>query len=398
MLRRFSVSVGSRLISAVAQAVFLFVLARALGPTNMGLFSIALGTCAFILGLLDWGMTTRALRLAHDPDAPAYLGLTFIVRVSASIVVPMGAAVAAAATQPDISTGWVLLAGALFALGESSGELANALWQGRLSAGRAAGWTIGRRLTALAPLVFGIAPITALLGASLSGLIGSITLAVAIKRHRSTPMRTREFLRRNAPLAVTALGPQISQLDGSVVGLTAGAASAGLYSVAARLNAPLNIIIGTLVQVFVPVLVRQESHQARLRLFVRTRWIVLALASVVAAGAIFAPQLTVLFFGPAYAEASPIVAGVFIGSALSGVSQFHLAWFYGTEMPRRVPQLMIGWSVISLLLVAGVGVVFGTAELGAAYVASQAILSLGLWIIWRANRSGSENPTGTNGT
>lgn len=382
MLRRFGISVGSRLFSAVTQAVFLFLLARILAPAGMGLFGATLGIGAFMLAIVDWGMTTRALRLEEDAESRSLLGVVAVTRAASSVVLPLLAAIFATSLSLDTPSVWIVIGASLFALGESSGEVANGLWQGRLQPGRVAIWTTARRLLTLAPLAIAPTLTTALIGAGINGLLGTAALITALWARTGRPMAWRPFVRGNATFAITALGPQISQLDSSAVGSTSGAVAAGYYTVAARLNAPLNIIISTVVQVFVPVLARQHNATERLRLFTRTRWGVIALALLVASGATVATPLTILLFGAEYEPAAPIVAGVFVGSALSGISQFHLAWFYGTSVPKIVPAVMIVWAVCSLLIISTLGVIGGATGLGIAYALSQALLTVTLWVVW----------------
>lgn len=383
MLGRYAVSIGSRVVGAIGQAVFLIALARAFTPAEVGVFGATFASCLFIMSIVDFGMVTRALRLSEEPAADGYRGFIAITRSVLTVLLPI-LIVGLTIYLPDQqSTMLLILGAAVFAIGESNGELANSLWQGMFKPGYVALAVSVRRVFAIVPLAFGVTETNAVIGMLANGVIGSLALAWALWGRIGRPRAASAVLRENTPFALATAGPLVAQLDSVVVAATAGASTAGVYSLATRLNAPLNLLIATLVQVFVPELVRQPSDTDRLVVFRRVRRLVLVLAAGIASLAFAAPWITEVLFGPAYAAGQIMVAGAIVGSALSGVSQLHLAWFYGTVTPLPVATMMLVWGVLNLVLVGLLGASAGIAGLALAYVLSQGMLSLAIYLFWR---------------
>lgn len=377
---RFSISLASRIVSALGQTLLLVALARGLGVQAMGAWGTAFATSLAVLNLLDFGMTTRVLRLGNDPDGPNYLGLLALTRTILAVALPLAAFGVALAIEPIYA---MLAAGAAaFAIGESNADAAVAIWQGRLQSGHVAAATLVRRTATLVPLIGGINTTTLFLVMLANAAIGSGALVLSLRRSVGAPMGYLKAANRNLPFALALAGPQIGQLDSLVVNSTLGISTAGFYSLAVRLNSPLSIAVATLVQVLVPELTRSPSDRTRLDVFKRIRRLVTVIAIAIAALAPLAPWATTLVFGAEYEAAGPIVAAVVVGAGFSAVSQVHLAWFYGTRTPLALSFAILGCALTGLGVIAVSGALGGIFGLALAYLAAQVLVSAVIIAHW----------------
>ncbi|MFB9647065.1 lipopolysaccharide biosynthesis protein [Microbacterium terregens] len=382
MIRRYAISFGSRFGGAIFQAILFIAITRVLRPVDMGVFTTANAATLFVFGIIDFGMGTRFLRLKADPDARGYLGFSLLSRGAAVALLALLLASAWAIFGVGYNS-QLVLAACLLAVGESFGESAVVVWQGRLQSGRAAMALLARRGASLIPIF--VLPTAD--GVLIAGAVAAVSgvafylIAVAARAGRALPIKVA--LVRNAPFALASAGPQISQLDSVVISLTSSVTLTGFYAPAARLTNPINVAITSMMQVFVPELARTPDRNSRLNVFRRARRLVLVIALSVSSLALLSPQITLILFGPEYTQSTPMIAAVFVGAGLSGIAQIHLAWFYGTTTPLRVPLIMIFCSVAGLAAMAILGPIFGIVGLAVSFVLMHGAVAASLVLAWR---------------
>lgn len=398
MLTRYLLSAGSRFAGALLQALFFILLTRLMQPSDLGVFSASVAALAVIYGITDYGMATRFLRLGSDVNAVGYRYWSIVARAVAIVIVVI-AVVAISLYVRDKVTVILIISAVLLATGESFGELSIAGWQGIQRSGIAASALLLRRGLAVVPIILAISPLGWIeavdgifVGCMISAVCGLCTyVAIVLPLRRVPRLDLRTVLRSNMSFALASAGPQVAQLDSVAIASVAGSAMAGLYAPAARIMNPINIGILSFVQVIVPELARIDDITLRLRVFKRARRWVLLFATLVAAGAPIAPWLTVGMFGSAYVESAPVVAAVIVGAALSGVAQFHLAWFYGTSLPASVPVIMIFGSATGVAMMALLGLAAGTAGIAVAFAGMHLIVTGGIVAMWHREVRGGRS-------
>lgn len=375
-------SVAARVLSAVGQALLLVLTARLFSLEEMGVWGIVLAASLVVASVADFGNTTRMLRIATEPQGRSYLGLLLAVRALLGVALPICAAAILLVLTGSESLALVAGAAAVFAWGESCGEAATCVWQGHSQAVHILAFSVLRRTVIFFPFVFGFSDATLLSAMLLSGVMGAVGLAVAAWGRTSAPLGFWSAARKNLAFALTQAGSQIGQLDTLVVTAVTGVKTAGLYSLASRLNSPISIMVSSLVQVVVPEIAGQSDEVTRYRVFVRVRRLGWAAALLVAGSSLLAPWATTLIFGDRFAAAAPFVVAIVIGSAFSLVSQLHLSWFFGTATPHWLSSAIVAVAVFGLGSIGLAGLLWDVNGIAAAYIVTQATLTavvLGYW-------------------
>lgn len=386
MLRNFGLTIASRVVGAIGQALFLILMARFLGPAGSGVVVAVLAALMFLMTTVDWGMSTRALRLSGDRHSRSYLGFSLAVRLTITILVVL---IAISLLSSAFSSAGLLIAAVLYATGESNGEMSINILQGRGRSATAASVLIVRRASLFAPLMLSFDASGLLGGMALNGLVGLTALAFAMWRHVSRPMRIKKVLRENSPFALAVGSAYIQQLDTAAVVSFLGSAAAGPYGLATRLNSPLNMLLGALIQVYIPHIALEADPVKRLTTFRRVRRYVAIIAVGIAALALLAPVITPFLFGIQFAESWPMVAAAFLGAGISGVAQVHLAWFFGTRTPIGLSVTLIVIASGSLVSVCVLGAVWGVWGMALSYVLAQIAVAVAIGLRWRSSSQGS---------
>lgn len=363
MLRRFSVSVGGRVISAALQMVVFAIFARVLGVEVFGYFAAVISITLVAMSFLELGMGARVLRSASDPAARASLATFAIVRFFLILFLPFVAVLYASMQLIPV---WVAVVASLYAAGEASGDLAVGILQGEKRSVLAMALLVLRRLGALLPMLLSATAEGVAVGAALAGALGALAFAVLALLRWARPRSIFSLVRENVGIMLSGGAANMSQLDVAIVNGTLGSAGAGLYASATRLFNPISLLIGTLIQVLIPELASAGSVTNRLRVFRRARRIVALFAVGLALCSVLAPQVVVWIYGEAFSGAAPVAAAVFIGAGISALSQIHLAWYYADRVPPMLPAAMwvavgtgLGAIAILSIFVGLIGSAFG---------------------------------------
>ncbi|KXZ60585.1 Polysaccharide biosynthesis protein [Microbacterium laevaniformans] len=349
MILRLVISMGGRVLAAVVQVAVFALLARSLGVDLFGSFTLITSYTLLALAVLDFGMATRVLRGIHTRADRSEL-TTFAVARAFTLLILMGTmALAAGYWRIDAILAVVTV---LYVVGESTGDVAVAIQQGRKRSGLAMTILLSRRVSAFLPVAIAPGQLGAEISAAVAGLCGIAWFFFTTVKIFSKPAALHVLIRKNLGIIASGGATSFAQLDAPIIGFNLGAAGAGLYGAALRLLNPLNLAVTTMLQVVIPELASANQDEDRIRVFRRVRNTVLVFATALAGLSWAAPNLIVFLYGEEFAGAAPVAVAVFICAALAAVSQVHMTWFYSTRVPLSVPIAM--WTAVSI----GLGAIF----------------------------------------
>lgn len=279
------------------------VLARLLGPAELGTVVIALFVQTAVTSLASLGLGTSLVRLPDEPDdddARAVLATQHLVAIPLAVACWLAApAVAAVALRPPgdaVVLRAVAIAVALLPLQ----TVPLARLERRLDFARVAHVEVGQALA-----YNGVAVALVWAGAGLRGVASALVaraLAGALLATRAAPWRigwrldatrVRPLLRFGVPLQAVAWMSVVKDgLSPMLVGLTAGAAAVGLIEWAQALATYATVALMVLQRVYVPAFARVQHDQAALGRLVGH--------AVLAANAVAAPiaVVTLVLFAP----------------------------------------------------------------------------------------------------
>jgi len=398
MIGRFSVSILGRILAALMQAAVIALLARGLEVEQFGIYGVVVSICLVVMAVFEFGLGNRVLRLANDPARRGVVGTAVILRASLSVSLPLLAWLLAA----TLSTPIVLaIAAVVSTIGETSGNLGVGILQGEKRTTWAMSMLLARRVAALIPFAFGLGASQALASLFAGGLVGILVFfAIAIPR-ASRPRSLWRLIRENGAIILVGGAGNLSQIDVFLVGAVRGAVEAGFYAAAVRLFNPINIGIGTLMQVLIPELAAEESVDRRHRLFRRSR-VLVGIASVcIVVFAAASPLIVDLLYGPAFAPSAPIVAAVIVSAGLSSFAQLHLAWFYASSVPKIVPVGMWVATLCGLTLITVLGSMYSVWGLAVGFLSMYLISTCWIVAAWHVHgrpRPDSSDPRPTEST
>lgn len=384
MRRRFTASLTGRVASALLQTATLGLLARALGVNNFAQVAIVISIVQLCFTALDLGMSTRFLQLSTLRDGKRMLGNAVQLRI-VSLLVASVAIIIFAHAGPGRSTP-LLGAALLYASGELLGDSSVSLYQGEFRVSKAIVVLISRRLSALTPfllLVVGAnGHLAGICSMSAAGIAGHLFFWIPVLIRARRPLSLLSLVKRNGSLAVSVAAFGLQQSDSLVVSVSTGGSLTGFYAAASRLSNPINLAVSTLIQVFIPELTSLPPDE-RLAQFRRTRRLVGAVAALVALCGFFSQPIIQLLYGSAYSPATVVLAGIFVASGLSALSQIHLAWLYVAGVPARTAMGLMITVVFGLLLLGAMSWLLGGAGAALAIVVTQCATLIQLWLRYR---------------
>jgi PST family polysaccharide transporter len=184
---------------------------------------------------------------------------------------------------------------------------------------------------------------------------------------------TRSLLNFGANLTASSFLWSLARgSDSLLIGRVYGPSSIGLYSRAAALIfRPVEQLIGPIESVFVPMLSRLQTQPARYRRILLESYEVIAIASFLLAGLLFAlaNPLTLVVLGPNWEKAAGIVAGFTLVAAYSPISSVS-TWLL-TSQGRGRDFLRLSLVTSSVVLVSFVaGLPYGPTGVAISYSAA----------------------------
>jgi PST family polysaccharide transporter len=348
------------------------LLARMLGPTEIGILGILLFVFGFLGTCGGAGLQASLIRLPDEPTADEYRAVFTLQEVIMAAIAILAFAAApqlAAAYGRPVGEAWLFRLVAITLFVSSFQAIPFAMLERRLDFGKVAVVEVSQALAynvvvvglvwvGFGTLSFGIA----LLARAATGAV----LATRASPWSARPLwdwpRASGFLRVGAPLQGTAL---VSQLKDSItpifIGLAAGAASVGYVQWAQTLAAGPLWASMVLSRVYLPTFARVQRDPATLARFVggavRATHALVAPCAVLILALI--EPITVLVFGPQWLPAIPIFLILWIGNLIVPTTTAVLAFFSALGDTRTSLRFAFIWLVTTWVLGVPLVLAFG---------------------------------------
>jgi len=348
------------------------VLARLLGPTEIGVLGIALFLFAFLGTCGGAGLQASLIRLPDEPT-PEDFRAVFTLQEAIMGVIAL-AAIGAAPWIADLydrppAEAWLFRMVGLTLFVTSFQAIPAAMLERRLDFGKVALVEVSQALAYNVIVValvwfgwgtasFGVALLArALTGATLASLVSPWSARLGWDWPRA-----RSFLRIGAPLQGTAL---VSQLKDSItpifIGIAAGAVTVGYVQWAQTLaSGPLWAWM-VLSRVYLPTFARVQRHPPTLARFVEGA--VRATHALVAPSAVLILALiepiTVLVFGAKWLDAVPIFQILWVGNLIVPTTTAVLAFLAALGDTRTSLRFALIWSIATWVLGVPLVLAFG---------------------------------------
>ncbi len=369
-----------RLSAAALQAALFALIARTFGISEFGTFIVALTATMGFFSIADLGTNTIILSSGSGEEGLRRIASIFAYKAALLLAVSSVAAFACLSKVWDQA--WLVSLGMLFAAGEAANDLAISTFMARRRVSTSSGLLVVRRLLALLPFITGMSTHSATAAVLLCYVSGLGVALLAARGNMSRGCSVRAVVQSERRLVSVNTARNSNMFDTTVVAIAAGAATAGLYGAASRLNNPLSLAATSVAQVATPefgIRDRAEGHRLfRLLLigFAGYAGVLLCLAPL-------SPLIIVLLYGDSFRGAAPILAGVFVACAVSGFAQLYSSWYYARGVPRRVA--LSAWPIagIGLTAMAVLAHFLGPTGCGVALVFWRVLVLLSLILSWR---------------
>jgi O-antigen/teichoic acid export membrane protein len=392
---------------------------RSLGPSSFGVFSVALGAATAIAPMMDFGLNPSLLRHAARADAAgdagafarlmrayAQLNVVFFLAVGAVFLAVSGPLAREVMHFEHLALLRWACAGALslnlLVLGRS---LLEARQRFRDVAVVTSGTALAR-LGVIAALraTSGLTPAVVLLvylALPAAGLLYALTRLKDIPFARTVEggvaRERRELLVFGGWAGVLALLSALSNyLDLALINRWCDAAAVGCYAAAYRLafviitaSLPIGSVLRARASAF-KTLERLEAFLDKLKLL--TVVAAIGVAAVWAA----APLAVRLFFGPAYAEAVPLLRVLAVGTGFMFAEGPYLTAFYALGRSRPLAAIGLAQLLFFLPALAVLVPLYGVIGAAWAFALLRALTFALALVLVRSNiaASRSENPSG----
>ena len=390
------VAVASTIAQAVGEAVSLvqtIVIARLLGPTEVGIFAAGTVVTAFLAEFTESGLRSALVNRAHDVDEAAET--VFWGTLVTGAAMSLGALAAApiiGVVFGNSTAGAVAAASAGGLLLYSAANVPEAFLQRefsvrrRLIVGPAVAASFAAVSITLAVLGFGVWSLVAGTYASYLTLLAAVWLLCGWRPGLARPsLRTwRELATYGFPLVVGNLASRLRQLvEAVVVGRVLGTAALGYYRYGLRIaRVPVNAMIEIVAYALFPAFSRIAADPERLRAaYLRALGLVTFCAAPVS-GLLLAvgEPTTVIVLGEPWRGAGIAVvamSGLAVGKAFASVSEETIKGAGRTRLINRLTaaEFVLGLGLLILIVpfgLVGVGLaISGTALL----IGTQAVVA-----------------------
>jgi len=344
-LRRAGQIGGSQVIRRAARFVFLFAVARALGPASFGIYALLLAVVETLSLLSGEGLIDFLAReSSRAPESARGLArqVTALRSVYGALLVPVGLALVYALGYRGEVLGAALV---LFLTLLARAPLSAA--QGFLRAANRVAPLVsieavqgGLLLAALVPLRLGA---LSLLGVAWAELVATAAAAAAglfaLRRLRGGAavgkLSWTELARRTAAFHLYPLITNLyDRVDIVLLSVLAGSAAAGLYALPYRALAVLQIVPFALMTALLPAIAARPGGDGKLCAQVSATLFTLALFPVIAVMLLAGPLVSAVL-GPAYRESAPVFK-VLVWAAVPMFVNFGLNTFLLARGRERV--------------------------------------------------------------
>jgi O-antigen/teichoic acid export membrane protein len=390
------VAAASTIAQAVGEALSLLqtiVVARLLGPTEVGVFAAGTVITAFLAEFTEGGLRAALVNRGHEVDEAAetvFWGT--LVTGTAMSLGALAAAPVIGVVFNNSTAGMVAAVSAGGLLLYSMANVPEALLQRefsvrrRLIVGPAVAASFAAVSITLAALGFGVWSLVAGTYASYLTLLGAVWLLCDWRPRRVRPsLRTwRELAGYGFPLVVGNLAAKLRQLaEAVVVGRLLGTAALGHYRYGLRIaRVPVNAMIEIVAYALFPAFSRIASDPDRMRAAYLRALTMVTFCAAPVSGLLLATgePAAVIVLGEPWRNAGLAVvamAGLAIGKAFASVSEEAIKGAGRTRLINRftAAELVLGLGLLALVIpfgLVGVGLaISGTAIL----IGIQAVLT-----------------------
>lgn len=385
MIKRFSITFLGRVLAAGGQAVVLVLLVRAFGVSDYAPFALSFSAAQAVLVVLEFGFGTAVLRAGAR--SPALFGSLIVVRCLALVCAVAVVLLLFLGRGEEVRLPLAMVALA-YASGEALGDLAVGIKQSELASGQAVTILLIRRAVPIAILLLATTPSGATAAALTTGIVGHGVFWVLAAKRAGRPLRFRDLVRSNGSLTISSAATGVTSADSLVVASVSTTAAVGFYAASARLANPLNLTVGSLIQVMVPHMARLDG-EARDLAFRKVRRIVIVVAVLLAASAPFSEAIVRTLYGPAFSPSAVVLSGVIVGASVSAVAQVHLAWLYVVGIRVKASSSILLASVFGLGAILAGTVLFGLPGAAVGIVIMQLLIATVVILHWRSARRSS---------
>lgn len=381
-LRRLSIITAGKVVAAILQAFTIALVARALGLTSFGEFSIGYSAILMLMVILEFGFGNRALRVMGENEPNRLATTIIIIRSATDTLVIVVAAVVLSLI--GFLPGIIALMLVVYTTGELFATLSQSMLVGFFREKASIASLLLRRVLTLGAMFWVLLDadghrellVYAVLGGS--GAVGYAISFAQLAPHAAKPLSPFALILENRRFWISSVSNNLQRADTLVIGALGSTALAGLYSAAVRLTSPLNLLTGSILQSVMPSMSVAKNQDARRLIFGKVLKAMTCYAALLMLGSALAPLVIRIMYGEEYVSAAPIAVAVFLVAGMNAVIQALLAWYYSSGLPSRVPVFLAMWTVFILISVAA-GAILDSATIIALGLVASAVLVLGLF-------------------
>jgi O-antigen/teichoic acid export membrane protein len=385
---------AAQLATGTFTAVLTLYLLRALGPSEYGVFALAVSIGVMAGLLADFGIEHSAARFlaerrGDEAVVAELLRVALRMKVATTALVTavlfgLAGPLAAAFDEPDLT--WPLRVTAVAVFGESIFMLYVTAFIGLARIG------MNLRLIVLessietgasiALVALGAGAVGAAFGRAAGYVFGAlVAVAVVARLYGGTSVRllgrdaryTRAIARYAAPLLVTtSIYTVFSRVDILIIGALLGTTAVGVFSAPLLLSVPLRYVGQAVANSVSPRQAGGGNEPGSVEAF-RTslRWVVVYQAVLLAPLIVWAGPIVDLLFGAEYGESADVLRALSIYIFLAGPSPLISTTVnYLGQAARRIPIVLLALGVnvaVDLALIPRIGVIGAAIGSSAAY-------------------------------
>jgi O-antigen/teichoic acid export membrane protein len=392
--RRTVLSLATQFSTAAFTAVLTLFLVRALGPSDYGLFSLAISITGLLLLPTDLGISQSVGRFIAEQrhsrgGVAALVADALMLKVPLAAVFGLGLVVLAgpiSSWYDEPGLAWPLRFAALSLMAQSLMMLFSSAFVSLGHTGRNLRVIFGEsamEVTASIALVLlgaGAAGAAAgrAVGYGFGALLGAILIVRLVgRRSVAVDPRRRANTRRIAGYAwpmfvVNGAFSLFSQIDLLLIGALMSSTAVGLFAAALRLTSLLHYPGLAISNSVSPRVVRTARHEPDRRSFqVALRWLIVLQVAIVVPLLVWATPIVNLLLGSEYEESALVLQVLAPFIFLQGIGPLvSVSVNYLGEARRRIPIAVAAVVVncaIDLALIPRIGIVAGAIGTSAAY-------------------------------
>ncbi|CAN5423775.1 hypothetical protein BH10ACT5_BH10ACT5_08860 [soil metagenome] len=284
-------------------------------------------------------MTTRALRLAAEPDANAIRSAMTWLRLGTATVSAAGLYLVLLYVAPSFSA-TVIATALVYGASELVNELSQSILLGEDRTRAAAVTLLVRRLIPLGVLSFVllIAPDLALQAILASSVATTLITLVVQRSLRFKPAPIVPLIAGSRHYWTQALWSSLQQVDVLLVQVIMGSYAAGLYSAASRLLSPLALVTTSILGIFVPAMSRETNDAARWRIHRSSLRVVMYYSAGLVAASPLVALVGPIVLGPTFAASWVLFVAFTVGAAINAICQVQFGLLFSVGQARTASR------------------------------------------------------------